>query len=473
MMQHVPKNNWKAKGTSFLILISLLMSCKQIAPIAPAIQVEKPLPPKQPVSVIDVPIHIELKSYFKQADEQVPAKFEGKEQKCEGTSFSYVFERAPLQIKGKGNELQFDIAGKYALKMNYCPQCTDLFDDKGNCVLPRLYASCGVGEPMRKIEISYKTAFDLEPDYTLKSKTTLRDVKPIDKCEVTVFSFDATDELMKQIKTALKSLAGDIDQKVADTDLRKEVEKAWKAMNKPMQVDKYGYLYINPAKISVSEFQLNGSQLDFSLALEAYPKVELQKKTSAPKPLPNLSTYPKHDGFNINMDLLGNYDSLSAILTSELKGKEIIIRKRNRIVIEKAGIYGASNQQLSFEIMFSGRRKGTLYLVGTPVFDVQNQQISFPDLTFDIRTKNALLKSAKWLFSDKITNIVRASTTYDLKPLLKDASKKLETELNRQVDEQTKLTGNLSNILILDIHPLETELLIRANLQGKIKLQME
>jgi len=472
-MQYKYHNNWKIKGAFFLLLTTLFFSCKQIQPVAPAIEVAKPLPPKQPVSVIDVPIHMELKSYFRQADQQVPTKFEGKEQNCEGTSYSYVFERNPLQIKGKGNELQFDIDGKYALKMNYCPQCTSLFDEKGNCVIPRVYASCGVGEPMRKIEISYKTAFELAPDYTLNSKTTLRSLKPLDKCEVTVFSFDATDELMKQIKTALKSLGSDIDKKVADTDLRKEVEKAWKAMSQPLQVDKYGYLNINPTRISVSEFQLNGSQLDFSLALEAYPKVELQKKTNVAKPLPNLSAYPKHDGFNINMDLLGDYDSLSAILSSELKQKEIIIRKRNRIVIEKARIYGASNHQLSFEITFSGKRKGTLYLVGTPVFDVEKQQISFPDLTFDLRTKNALLKSAKWLFSDKITNIVRNSTTYDLKPLLKDASKKLETELNRQVDEKTRLTGNMSNILILDIHPLETELLIRANLQGKIRLQLE
>lgn len=465
-------NLFRFKSIFLASTLILVVGCAEIKPIAPEIQVAKPGPAKQEVSMVDIPIQVELKSHFKEADASVPKKFTGKEENCEGTSYSYVFERKPIEFSGKGSELQFDIEGKYSLKMNYCPQCTDLFDKAGHCVIPRVSASCGVGEPMRKIQISYASKFELQPDYTLKSETRLKELKPIDKCEVTVFSFNATEQLMKEIKVSLKDLAGDIDKQVGETAIRPEVEKAWKAMSQPFKIDQYGYMYLNPSKISMSSFKLNGSTLNFSIAMEAYPNVQLTKSAAAVKPLPALSRYPKSDGFNINLDLIGNYDSLSRLLTSELKGKEIQLKK-NKIFIDSAKIFGAANQQLSFAITFSGKRSGTIYLIGTPVFDNKKQEISFPDLTFDLETKNTLLKSAKWLFNDKITQTIRQYSIYSLKDMLKEASQKLEKELNRKIDEKTILGGKMNSIQVENIYPLTNELLIRTNLQGKISLTVE
>lgn len=455
--------------TSICIVLVILTACAEIKPVAPAVEVAKPGPEKQLVSIIDIPIQVELKPYFKEADASVPNRFEGKEEHCEGTSFSYVFERKPIEFKGKGNELQFDIDGKYALKMNYCPACTDVFTSAGHCVTPRIYASCGVGEPMRRIEISFASTFELKPDFSLKSVTTLKDVKPVDKCEVTVFSFDATNQLMKEVRKSLKDMGAEIDKKVSETDIKKEVEKAWKTMSQPFKIDQYGYLYLQPDKISVSNFQLNGSLLSFSIAMEAFPKVQLAKEQVKAKTLPALSPYMKRDGFNINLDLIGNYDSLSRLLSSELRGKEIMLKK-NKIIIDSAKIFGAANQQLSFAISFSGKRSGTIYLLGTPTFDPAKQEISFPDLTFDLDTKNALLKSAKWLFSDKITQTIRKYSIYNLSDLLKDASQKLEKELNRKIDDKTALGGKMGAIHVEGIYPLANELLIRTSLQGNIKL---
>jgi len=458
----------------YLILISVLIccSCRQIKPVAPNVTVAKPGPAKQEASVINIPIQVELKQYFKDADKSVPTTFEGKEEVCEGTSYSYSFQRNPIEFKGKGKELQFDIQGKYALKMNYCPQCTNLFKESGNCIVPRIYASCGVNESMRRVAISYASAFEIRPDYTLKSITRLKEVIPTDKCEVTVFSFDATDQLMKEVKSSLKLLAADIDKEISTTDIRTEVEKAWKTMVKPLKVDRYGYLYIHPSKISVSDMKFTGSTLNFSLALEAYPRMQLEKSPASFPPLPPLSEYPKNTGFNINLDLAGNYDSLSTLLSGELKGKEIMLKK-NRIIIDSAKIFGASDHQLSFEIAFSGKRSGIIYLVGTPTFNPQKQEISFPDLTFDLDTRNALLKSAKWLFNDKITHTIRNAAIYNLSALLKDAATRLELELNRKIDEKTVLEGKMGHVRVESIYPLQTELLIRTNLQGQIKLSVE
>jgi hypothetical protein len=219
----------KISSQFFLLctIIIFLSACAEIKPVEPAIQITKPGPTQQEASIIDIPIQVELKPYFKQADAAVPNKFTGKEDHCEGTSYSYVFERNPIEFSGKGNNLQFDIEGKYSLKVNYCPSCTDVFDDNGTCVIPRLYASCGVGEPMRKISISYNSSFELLPNYQLKSVTKLKEIKPLSKCEVTVFKYDATEDLVKEVKKALKDMAGDIDKKVSETQIKNEIDKAW------------------------------------------------------------------------------------------------------------------------------------------------------------------------------------------------------------------------------------------------------
>lgn len=455
----------------FVLSLLLVTACAEIKPIAPTIESVKPAPNKQEVSVINVPIQVDLQPYFQEADESVPKKFTGKETHCEGTSYSYRFERSAIQFRGKGNQLQFDIDGKYALNINYCPKCTDVFSADGHCISPRIYASCGVGEPMRKISITYATQFELLPNYQLKSKTRLQEAKPIDKCEVTFLNFDATEKLMVEVEKSLKALATDIDQQVSATAIRPEVQKAWNLLSTPLKIDKYGYLMIQPKSLSVSDFQLDGSLLQFSIAMEAFPQIQLSKINATPKPLPSLTPYTPQNGFNIHLDLVGNYDSLSRLLSAELAGKEIEI-KRNKLIIDSAKIFGSANTQMSFAISFSGKRNGTLYLKGTPQFNSQTQEISFPDLTFDLETKNALLKSAKWIFNDKITQTIRAFSNYNLSVILKETQEKLENELNRKLDEKTTLSGKLSKLQVDGIYPIDGELLIRTSLYGTISLRL-
>jgi hypothetical protein len=119
----------------------LITSCATIKPESPLIEVIETPILVQPSSTVVVPIKINLTPYFKDTDKSIPKKFNGKEENCEGVSFAYSFLREPISFKGDGNNLQFDVDGKYSLNINYCPQCTDLFNNKGNCVVPRIYAS--------------------------------------------------------------------------------------------------------------------------------------------------------------------------------------------------------------------------------------------------------------------------------------------------------------------------------------------
>jgi hypothetical protein len=461
----------------FLGLFLNLISCKPIAPIAPTVVVGTYSPPIQQVSSFTIPVEMEMKSYFKAADDAVPFEFKGKESQCEDVSYDYKFNRSPIKIEGKEGkssslEIGIEIEGKYALNLNYCAKCTDLFSKEGSCVTPRIYASCGVDEPMRRIKVDYNTKIDLKPDFSLDSKTNLGNVIPKDKCQITVFNYDATGKLVQEVKGALGDLSKVIDKEIESLEIKKEVESIWKTINVPNKIEDYGFLYMNPEKIGVENLSMKGTKLKFKVLIEAYPKVTLNEVKYQEKLLPNLSKVKETEGFNLNLDLIANYDSLSSIINRELAGKTIDIKK-NKIILEKAKIYGAANQQLSIEVDFSGSKSGKLFFLGTPNFNDSLQEISFPDLSFELQTKNALLKSAKWMFNDKITKKIRELTRFNMSGILEESRKKIELELNKQIDANIYLSGKMSQVKVKTIFPDKENLIIQTNLLGNLNVNIK
>lgn len=460
----------------FLLLLSL-NSCGVISPKAPEIIVGSYDPPKQEVSQITIPIEMEMKSYFNEADKAVPYEFSGQEQQCEGVSFSYKFKRDPIKISGNPKktgqiEVGIGIEGKYTLNLNYCAKCTDVFSSNSNCLTPRIYTSCGVNEPMRKISVEYQTLIDLKKDYKLDATTTLKEVTPKDKCQITVFNFDATGQLVKEVKVALKEVGKEIDKGVESVNLKKEVTSIWNTFTEPINLNGYGYLYFNPNQLAVNKLRLNGTKLQFDAVLEAFPKVSLVSEETKNNKLPDLSKLDSKEGFSINLDILANYDSLSQIINNQLNGKTITI-KNNTIVFQDAKVYGANNNQLSISVAFTGSKSGQLFFVGTPVFNDSLQEISFPDMTFELETKNALLKSAKWLFNDKITDLIREHSKYSLTSILNDATKELNVQLNKKIDNSIILNGKVKSLKVRTVFPDRDKLIVQVNLNGILRVTLK
>jgi hypothetical protein len=460
------------KYFSLAILSLLLFSCASIQPEAPEIIVKSTPTLIQPSSTLVVPIKINLAPYFKETDKSIPKKFTGKQENCEDVSFSYNFQREPIVFKGSGNSILFDVDGKYSLDINYCAKCSDMFSDKPHCLTPRVYVSCGSkGESMRKVEVGYTTSIKLTPDFKLKANTSLRKFETIDPCEISVFKYDATALLKKEVTKVLKGLENDIDKQIGAVNLKTEAEKAWKIIAEPISLGKFGYFNANPSKMSFEQLKFEGNIATAQLELALSPKLTTTPPETKAIPLPRLSDVTDNKGFNITLDVVATYDSLSTILTSELKGKEVDL-KGKKVIFESIDIFGASNQQISLKIGFSGKKKGTLFLMGTPNFNQETQEISFPDLTFDLKTKNALLKSAKWLFNSKITDALRANSTIDLHPHLKNVQQMMEKQLNTAVQPGVLLKGKISQISMQGIYPNGETLILRVNTTGNLSLEM-
>ena len=87
------------KQLIFLCLAIVVVSCKTISVVAPTHSTIVAPPIKQSASSLNIPIEIEMRGYLKMIEEALPKKFIDSVYQCEGISFSYVFEREPIDFK--------------------------------------------------------------------------------------------------------------------------------------------------------------------------------------------------------------------------------------------------------------------------------------------------------------------------------------------------------------------------------------
>lgn len=455
----------------FYSIVTALASCKSL-------DIEKPdtvltVIPKviHENSTLNIPIEIDLKPYFKEIDNSIPDTIIGNEQVCDGVSYDYFVLRNPIKFSGQNNQLNFLVNSKYQLKLNYCPECTYLFDDKGHCIIPRVYASCGVGEAMRDMDITYSSIINLQPNWQFKSKTTLQKIKANSPCKVTFISYDATEMLIEEVEPILKDLEKDIDKSIQEVELRSTIEDVWQSLETPIDLDGYGFLMLNPKKIAMDDLQFKGNKALLSVNLELTPQINFDTTSLKHTPLPNLSKFTDKSGFEMTLDIQAKYDSIDQVLKRELVGQTFNIDKRV-IHFEDVSIFSTENQKINIALKISGSAKGTLYFTGTPVFHSSTQELSIPDLTFNIKTRNALLKSAKWLFNEKIEQKLQDATKINLAQQLLTLQHEIEKELNQEITDGVNLYGKMNKLEILDIYPFTNQLFIRVRTKGELKIKL-
>ena len=104
---------------------------------------------------------------------------------------------------------------------------------------------------------------------------------------------------------------------------------------------------------------------------------------------------------------------------------------------------------------------------------MQKQLIYLSDIQFDLKTKSLLLKSAKWLFNDRITKKVENEAKIELKSLIQEAKKEITKALNQDLEKNIHLSGHVDSINIIDLYPLTKGLFIRSEINGKLKLKID
>lgn len=456
----------------FPLVFLLITACGNLKPKTPTPQIEASPNLTQANSVVSIPIEINLKNYFQQAEKSAPKNLKGEDSKCQGLSYAYRFEREPIEFDGKGSDLFVTINGKYGLKANYCPLCTSLFGPE-TCVSARVYLSCGDGkEPMRRIQIEYQTNIQVASNYQIQSTTKLKNLKALDPCEVSFVNYDVTKQVLDEVEKNLVKTAKELDKQIESFQLRPEVQKIWDQLNTEIDLKEFGKLNLHPSQLSMGDVNFQKNKLSLSVGLELNPILSLYSLEKNKKSLPNLQKKVAGEGFNLNVDIKSTYDTINARLAQSMKGQEFDIQGK-KVILNEVKIFGASNSNVLIEVLFSGSKSGKLFLLGAPYFDKNTQEIGLKNVSFDLDTKDALLRSIKWLFNPKVTQLIEKNSRFSIKKELETCKQEIEKQLNAGFGDGIKSIGKLNQLDIDGIYPAEKDLSLRVRLSGSLRLIVE
>jgi hypothetical protein len=426
-----------------------------------------------PSSII-IPTEIALKSYLNEAEKSLQTKFHGEEKQCEGISYTYDFFREPLDFELKKDEIQYTINGEFALQLSYCPDCHGVFG-KEMCVIPRVWASCGIGEPKRRVQLSYSSKIDIDQAFNLQSTTKLKSFKLVDPCQITVFKYNATPTIEKEVRKALVNLEKDIDKQLGSTPIRTTMKEVWRTLQDPVLVAPYGYFYLQPSGIGISDLSLNNADQKafFTTIIVAQPFFETNKSFKPLLPLPknNHTTY-KQNKSDIRLRTIASYDSINNYLAQNFDTQKIYLTQRKHLDINRIKFIGPQENRMVLEIGFSGTKKGKLYLTVLPYVDA-SQQLRIKEVEYEVQSKSILLHTAKWLLDDKIKQQIEQEFYYDVGPMLEEVRESVEQSVNTELAPGVFLSGSISNIsfdqLFLVSDAVVLDISLSALLQLKVK----
>jgi hypothetical protein len=469
----------KGKGILFVAALSVFIcSCSH------KITAERPtLAPANfnldsvPVSEINIPIQISLQPVYEMAEKNVDTVFtsvgypDGWVQEGCDMRYKYIFRRGPLQMKVSGTSMNLAFMGYYKI-VGSTRVCV-----MGAAVSPWTPpCKCGFDEAERRVNVSFTNSVTLQPDYKVKLAIRRNEPQPLDKCEVCFWGQDITKQVMNGLKEELDASKAEMDKNYGVVDLKPRFQQVWEQLTKAYHIYNSGWLQLNPQKIRINNLFARNDSLYVYLGLSAKPVITFEKPTEYNTVVPTIKDFSQRQGFSIFLDAVLNYDSLSTLLNQNLANKEFDLDKgpvKKKFIFRDCRLIGEGSDKLIIKVNFAGTNEGTFYLTGKPVYDKGAHVLEIKDMEFDIKSKNALLKTAEWLFSKRILTEIGKYTKYDLSAFIDTAKVNVNQQLNHEWVKGIRSYGNIDDIKLVGIYPLSQFLVIRSNCTGLLSVKVE
>lgn len=430
-----------------------------------------------PDSEINIPVQINLQPLFKFAEGQVDTLFtspgypNGWVQSGCDVRYKYSFRRSPLQLKASGLNFNLGFTGFYRI-IGSTRVCV-----AGAAVSPwTAPCRCGFDEPERRVNVSFSNSLSILPDYKVKMAIKRNEPQALDKCEVCFWGQDITNQVLNGLKTELDTAKAVLERNYGVIDLKPQFQQMWDFLSQPYNVYDMGWLNINPQRIRINNLYAQDDSLFIYLGLSARPSIGFERPSTQSESIPSLGPVSRQQGFSIFLDANLNYDSLSNIVNRHIANREFDFNKgpvKKKFIIRDCQLYGTGNEKLIIKVNFGGTDNGTFYLTGRPVYTKETHLLEIRDIDFDIRSKDALLKTSEWLFSRRIINEISKNARFELATYIDTAKVRINEQMNREWSPGVSSYGRIDDMDLIGIYPLNQSLVIRSNCTGQLSVRID
>lgn len=333
-----------------------------------------------------------------------------------------------------------------------------------------------------EIDLRFKSTFDLDPDWSVNTRTQADGYAWVRRPTISVVGFNVpvTGFVSRMIDKNLGTITGTLDQQIRrNVDLRTPVLNVWNTLREPYLLsEKYRtYLQVVPKRILITPLRFEGRTVRATIGIEGFTLTTTGAKPDV-RPavsLPDLTVVNQvKDDFQIG--LLGevSYPEAAKLASEEFVGQTFSFSdNRYSLTITSMDLYG-QNDNLIIKAGLKGTLTGDIYLRGRPYYDVASQTISLKDLKYDLDTKNLLQRSASWLLQGTFARTLEKQLTIPVGSYITDMQKLLQERLkNNQLTKGVTINGHVDEIRPDQVYLTPTALLAVVNARGRINVKVD
>lgn len=432
--------------------------------------------PEPPPSVVTLPISLELGAVVRKVEGAVP-RTQSREDEWHpmgkvpvlGTLYvKEMWERDPLEIGLEGNGVEVSTQVRYRARI-----AEQTCFPRLGCRWTQL-AWCGHEGTMPSLRVGLNTRLRWRRDWTVEPATTAAPVRTGAPCRLTRANVDVSDRVQKAVQGLLDGAVPQVDAEMRKAlVLRSKVEDVWTRLQEPIPAGKGVFLLFRPEAIAVAEPTARGTRMSTTVAVTTRPRVVLgERPETRALPLPDFSrSVPRAGGFRVTLVAEMPYETANRLLEEALVGKEMELRG-HRIKVRGVQLYPGGGERLALRVKVGGDARGTLYFVGTPIYNPVAQTVVVPDLDFSVESRNVLGRSADWLLHDELRDRIRQAAHFAVGDRVTEIREKVNTAMNRNLGKAVRLSGHVESLRPVGVVVTQTAIATLVEADGRAKVDI-
>jgi hypothetical protein len=360
--------------------------------------------------------------------------------------YKYRFVPGTFTFNCVNNQVSVKLSGTYQVSGE---KCICAF---GKQSTPWIGGSCGFSpEAMRKTDIYIGSQLSFQPNYTVHTQTLAQKVNALEKCTVSMFSMDITQQVMDSIKSSTNAFCKAMDSVVNSLDFSTTTKTLAERINRKVQLGAYGYLKINPSAVRMGKMNFYKDTLQAILGISCFPELHSDSTNSyTASYLPPLQNAERAAGITVYTNAHYGYDFINNLINQFVKDTSFVV-EGHLVTLKSVHVTGEENGKVELRVDFAGEKKGTLYMTGTPKLDTATQIITLPDLDYSLKSRDIVLNMGKTLFSSKILHALRDKSTVNIKELVDHNRGLINAQLNKKIMDGVFSTGSLIDLKVLSL----------------------
>ncbi len=395
---------------------------------------------------------------------------------------------ATLGGKALYEDFSYDDNGKDELMLNVWKSQDITMYLSGNTIKYRVPVSLwmkrrlmiGEAEASGELALSFKTIYQINPDWTLTTKTEVEYhewlKQPVLKTGLGNISIEtlANLGLNRSKKTLAESLDRVINQQLS---LKPYVEEVWSSVQEPVLMSEEYKMWLKTTPLSIAMTPLSNDTRNIrtTLQVQCHNDVSFGEKPTFREntKVPNLTLLESAaDDFQMQFATDVPFPEAERLAKAMMVG-QVFESGSKKVRVEDLKIWG-NNDRLIVLSQLSGAFNGKIYFMGKPRYNATKNAVEVADLDFHIDTKNFLHKSASWIFQGTIKKQMAAAMTFPLDENIATLKQSVQETLNRyEIQPGVVLTGTLDEVKVLDTRLNTNGIRVDIYSKGKINVEIK